>query len=89
MVVDTAYFVIMIVCHLNKVKRWCVPKIIDIDAEKQTVTIQQMDESCQVIAFNQLPCDYSEYLTPPVLLSELSYFVGVFCERAKQKNIGL
>lgn len=54
-----------------------MPQIISIDREKCSVTLQHMDETVEVIPFNELPCDYSEYLTPPALLAELAYEMGV------------
>jgi len=60
-----------------------MPKILQIKSLSKTVVLQHMSEEIEEVPFNQLPCDYPEYLTPPVLLSELSYAIALDAERAR------
>lgn len=63
-----------------------MPKIIQINTQTNIVKLQHMNESVEEVPFNQLPCDYAEYLTPAILLSELSFAIGQSVERAYLKT---
>lgn len=61
-------------------------KILDINTKNEQVILEHFNGLIENVSFRMIPDDFADFLAPAQKVIELSYWLGIHTESAKQIN---